>query len=463
MEDTGITAEEVIFGSSVLEDVAKDKPNGKDKASLVYIVPYGAVSFEDVEEYTKSQIAGERVQELTRIYQDLIWNVMFNDEIEDKTTAMNSLTKEFNNRVSDVIAAGASGVGLVDGVLQFFKDKFVPKEEKQEPKENGLMIWKDGERYRWASIFTNKYRDEDLPPEILSEAAHEEFVKAVEKGEEPYPELWHWHTPGTRWGITDVLHYDKSTGFMVASGWIDNGHEKEAEAVLALEEPIKTSHGMPQEFIKREDEDKSVITNYVSREISDLPARYAANQLTGFNIIKEVDENMIPEEKKAYFRSVGMAEDTIEALEADMGAKAKEAEGLEFKEAEVEVEAVLSPEEIAEAEVVDLTEEAPAYATREEVAEAIVETVQPIAEAVTAIAEGMKELRKSDEAKIAEVSADIPAASIGAIIAKQWSVIGTDKAKVDGRTSEAKDGPDETDPIKERTGIGFIDTMLAAE
>jgi len=460
MEDTGITAEEVIFGASVLEDVAKEKPNGKDKAALVYIVPYGAVSFEDVEEYTKSQIAGERVQELTRIYQDLIWNVMFSDDIEDKTTAMNSLTKEFNNRVSDVIAAGASGVGLVDGVLQFFKDKFVAKEEKQEPKENGLMIWKDGERYRWASIFTNKFRDEDVPPEILSESAHEEFVKAVEKGEEPYPELWHWHTPGTRWGITDVLHYDKSTGFMVASGWIDNGHEKEAEAVLALEEPIKTSHGMPQEFIKREDEDKSVITNYVSREISDLPARYAANQLTGFNIIKEVDEKMIPEEKKAYFRSVGMAEDTIEALEADMGAKAKEAEGLEFKEAEAVEEPTETPEAVEEPGVEEVV---PAYATREEVAAAIVETVQPIAEAVNVIVEGMKELRKSDEAKIAEVSADIPAASIGAIIAKQWSVIGTDTAKVDGRTSEAKDGPEETDPVKERTGIGFIDTMLAAE
>jgi len=456
MEETEITAEAVLDDIENLEKALETKPNGKDKASLVYIVPGGAVSFEDVEEYTKSQIVGERVQELTRIYQDLVWNIMYNDEITDKSSAMTALTKEFNSRVSDVIAEGDGGVGLVDGVLQFFKDK-LPKKKKAH--ETGLMIWKEGDRFRWVSIYTNKFRDEDYPPEILASAAHEQFVKEVEAGDHPYPELWHWHTPGTRWGVSDLLHFDKDTGFMVASGWVDSGHEKEAETIMKMDEPIKTSHGMPEESIKRDDKDNTVITNYASREISDLPARYAANQLTGFSILKEVDEKMIPEEKKEYFRLVGMTDEAISALEVDMGDKAKEAEGLEFKEADVVEEPTETPvvEEPGEEEAV------PAYATREEVAEAIVETVQPIVEAMSAIAEGMKELKKSDETKIAEVAQDIPAASIGAIIAKQWSVVGTDGAKVDGRTTEGKDGPKETEPTKANTGIGFIDSMLTEE
>ena len=140
-----------------------------------------------------------------------------------------------------------------------------------------------------------------------------------------------------------------------------------------------------------------------------------------------------------------------------MGAKAKEAEGLEFKEAE---EPIVEPTETLAVEEPGV-EASPV--TREEVAAAIVETVKPIADAVTAIAEGMKELRKSDETKIAEISQDIPAASIGAIIAKSWSVIGTEKTKVDGRTKEGKDGPEETEPNKAVTGIGFIDQMLTQE
>ena len=459
MKEAEIKEEAVLEGAAILEGAVADKSNGKDKDKkhIVYSIPWGATTFDEVEEYTKSQVVGERTGELTRIFQDLVDNIMFDDEIEDKGPAITALTKEFTGRIAEVVAAGGDGIGIVSGVLQFFKDK-LPK--KKETPKNGLTIWKEGDRYRWVSIFTNKFRDEDIPPEILAEAAHEQFVKEVEAGDHPYPELWHWHTPGTRYGVADLLHFDKDTGFMVASGWIDSGHEGEAETIMALDEPIKTSHGMPEDFIKREDEDKTIITNYVSREISDLPARYAANQLTGFSILKEVEEKMIPEEKKEYFRTVGMSEDAISALEADMEGKAKEAEGLEFKETDEVVEPTETPEVVEEPGVEEV---APAYATREEVAAAIGETVQPISDAVVAIAASIGELKKSDETKIAEVAQNIPAASIGAIIAKNFSVIGTDKAKVDGRTTEAKDGPEETDPVAPRTGIGFVDKMLAEE
>ena len=460
MKETEIKEEAVLEGVAILEKATEEKPNGKDKKHIVYIVPYGAVSFEDVEEYTKSQIVGDRIQELTRIYQDLIWNIMFNDEIEDKTSAMTALTKEFNSRVNSTIEESAS-IGIVGNVVQFFKD-LAPK--RKEPEEggidNGFHVWLEKDRYRWLSLYTNKYRDDDVPPEILSEAAHEQFVKEVEAGIHPYPELWHWHTPGTRWGIADLLHYDKDTGIMLASGLVDEGHEKEAEAMIAMDEPIKASHGMPPEFIKREGEDKTIITNYVSREISDLPARYAANQLATFEA-EEVKEKMIPEDKKSYLRKAGLTDERISAVEVAMDGKAKQAEveKLEFKKKK-EAEEVVEPTETPEVEEPGV-EAAPV--TREEVAEAIVETVQPIAEAVTAIAESIGELKKSDETKIAETVQNIPAASIGAIIARNFSAIGAKKAKVDGRTKESKDGPEETEATAPLTHIGFIDKMLTEE
>ena len=168
---------------------------------------------------------------------------------------------------------------------------------------------------------------------------------------------------------------------------------------------------------------------------------------------------MIPEEKKAYLRKAGLTDEKISEIELEMGAKAKEADGLEFKEADEVAEPTETPETVEEPGV----EEAPAYATREEVATALTETVQPIVSAITAIAEGMQELKKSDETKIAKVAADIPAASIGAILARQFTAIGSEKTKIDGRTTEANDGPQETEPTRAKTHIGFIDDMISEE
>jgi hypothetical protein len=181
--------------------------------------------------------------------------------------------------------------------------------------------------------------------------------------------------------------------------------------------------------------------------------------LTGFRILKEVEEKMIPEEKKAYLRKAGLTDEKIGEIELEMDAKAKEAEGLEFKEADEVVEPTETPEKVEEPGV----EEVPVYATREEVAAALTETVQPLVSAITAIAEGMQELKKSDETKIAKVAAEIPAASIGAIIARDFRAVGSDKTKLDGRTTEAKDGPLETDPTRAKTHIKFIDDMISEE
>lgn len=151
-------------------------------------------------------------------------------------------------------------------------------------KEKGnFLIWKEKDgRYRWFAIFSNNYRDDDSPPEILAAGAHEDFVKAVDAGEWPYPELWHWHVPGSRWGVSDWLGFEGN--FAMASGMVDKDCGAEAEAVAAMED-LGVSHGMPRKEIERSDEDPTVITRYRSIEISVLPSSAAANSLTGFSVL----------------------------------------------------------------------------------------------------------------------------------------------------------------------------------
>jgi len=81
MEENEIKAEAAIEGAKILKAAVEDKSNGKDKDKkhIVYSIPWGATSFDEVEEYTKSQVVGERTGELTRIFQDLVDNIMFDD------------------------------------------------------------------------------------------------------------------------------------------------------------------------------------------------------------------------------------------------------------------------------------------------------------------------------------------------------------------------------------------------
>lgn len=434
----------------------------RGKTQIAYMIPLGATSFDDVDEYIKAQEVQERVSELTRQFRDLSWNILHNEEIENKASALRSLVDELDSRLGDAVS-NQNGDKSVFGIIKgLFTKKKEPEKEKSVDRSS-LILWKEGDRYRFMTIYTNKYRDEDNPPEILAEVAHERFLKEIEDGVHPYPDLLHWHIDGTKWGKSDWLHYDKDTGFMLASGFIDKGHEKEAEAIMALDEPIKTSHGMPYEFIERDKEDRTIITAYVSKEISDLPEYAAANQLTGFTIVKEVDDMSIPDEKKDYLKKVGLSDEAIAQIETDLGSKAKTAEeaGLEFKEGEV-----VTAEEIAVAEVVDLIEEPegeteqptePQFTTREEVAEAITEVVAPLQESVKSIVELVQGLVKSDEEKIAGKAADTPAASIAALVARNFRAVGSDKTKADG---DEEKGPMETDPEKNITGIPFIDKML---
>lgn len=380
--------------------------------------------------------------------------------------------KRLTSRARSILAKHQKS--LFDRAVNWLKAAFGVEDTEPEPEPaNHFLVWKQADgQMRWLAIYSNRYRDRDHPPEILSEAAHLDFHNAVEKGEWPYPSLRVWHVRGTDVGQADWLAYD-DRGFSLASGTV----QPEVGERLAAMDGLGTSHGMPSKEIARDADDPTIITRYRSAEISVLPAWAAANELTGFYIPKENDM-AIPDEKKAFLEQVlpgGMVTD----LEAALDAKAKQADGLEFKEESGEPEPELEPvAELKEPEPEPVLAPAPAYVTEEQVAEAVgtllgelTGRIEGLASAVDQITIQFKELagqfealQKDDEERIAKAAELTPAASLAALM-RQYSVVGNAGAKVDGRSELAKARPAENTsaPGNGPTVVPFLNDLIRAQ
>ena len=352
---------------------------------------------------------------------------------------------------------------------------FFVKEKSEVKNLHPFMVWKEEDSYRWLAVYSNKWRDSDNPPEILAEVAHKEFVDAVDKGDWPYPEAWLWHIEGTRFGVADFVAYEDN-GFALACGTVDKGKESVAEALSKMNN-LATSHGMPVKEIQRDGTDPSIITRYRTMEISPLPFEAAANKHgTGFEILqaKEVDEMALPTKKRPFLEDTLGAEG-VAALEQMLQDKAKELQeqDIEFKE-EVEAEAeVEQPEEVQEPEEVTEPKEAdPVYVTADELVQAFETYIKPIVTQMSGLAQALeaqteeikeqrsalKELQKDDETKLKAALSETPAASL---FARIGSVIGSDETYVDGRTSLAKSGPQQTKDSNGPTPVGIINELMA--
>ncbi len=180
---------------------------------------------------------------------------------------------------------------------------------------------------RWIAWVTNKWRDRDNPAEIIEEKAHLDYVGWVDKTGN-FPEAWLWHTPGTRWGIADMVDY--TDGFLVASGVVDKGMESVAEALEG--EDLGVSHGFRY---RHSDQEQGIIGWYRSFELSPLPPDVAANQWTSFDMIgKEVEMAFNAAKREFLVGKIG--EDRVALLENDTKGmrQALEKAGVESKEIE---------------------------------------------------------------------------------------------------------------------------------
>lgn len=274
------------------------RPDEEANAEKGVYVPMGVTSFAELDAYMEQREKVQAIRDMTWAFQQIVDNIMFSDNA-DKAAMVAQAANEFASRIDtpqpaaedDMPKARASDelpIAQDKSIVDWYLDKSTADDYAPVLKrEHGTMTvfkQRDGS-WRWLAIWSNNFKDRDNPPDIISKAAHERYAQRVQKGELPYPELWHWHTPGTAYGKADTiatvpLEKNENAVMMMAGGYIYKGHEAEAEHLSKSEITIGVSHGM--KGIRRDNTDPSVITDYVTYEISDLPLEYAANPYTEF-------------------------------------------------------------------------------------------------------------------------------------------------------------------------------------
>jgi hypothetical protein len=464
-----------------------DEPELVEEKTLDY-VPWGVTTFAALEAARQADNVAQQVQNLAADFEALTRNILSDANVTDKPAALKALADEFGVLVSEPEPEPemkAIPPTLLARVAAAVKG-WLAADAKPTPT---FTLWKEASGgYRWLATYSNRYRDRDNPPEILSEAAHQDFVKAVDGGDWPAPELWLWHTPRTQFGQADWVAY--ADGFALASGLVGKEHAAIAERLERYPAPLAVSHGMPVREIERDADDRTVITRYRTREISVLPAWAAANALTGFQV-QEVGEMAIPQEKKEFLLAAGLSEERVASIEAELEGKAKEAAdaGLEFKESEPEP----APEpEPVEQPPDDQKDEAPASEpvgvpafagmtappaqapvaalSAQDIALAVRDVLKPLEERLTAL-ESLKEqitaLNKSQDERVAAQLAETPAASLADLLRGAMGherAVGSKETRIDGRSSLAKSGPEETEAppdVPMLTNVSWINNLIA--
>ena len=228
--------------------------------------------------------------------------------------------------IEQIISAAKSLLGSGEKTLSGSSP--VPLSVRSKPRSIVFYKSEDGTT-RFFAIVSNCYQDNQ--DEIITTAAHKEHVSYMTSSEK-YPELWMWHSKGSKYGQVDWV--DFVDGFWVASGIIDSDKEY---LVKALEnESIGMSHG----FFGLSFVDSKQIDKVRSFEISTLPMFAVANIGTGFNALKlkEGTEMGFSDIKRKWLiEKAGVSEDKVKEWETateELGSHLKEL-GLQFKEAEV--------------------------------------------------------------------------------------------------------------------------------
>ena len=160
---------------------------------------------------------------------------------------------------------------------------------------------------KWFAWWSNNFIDHD--GEFFEEKAIDEYVRRVDVGAVPMPELWLWHTPGTRHGKAEWV--GRIGHFAVAAGTFDDTPAgKAAQAHYAKQgADYGMSHGFTYDPGQKSDD--GVFHQFNTFELSVLPAKAAANPYTAFT---EVYAMEMDEEKRAFLARVLGSDDLAAQL-----------------------------------------------------------------------------------------------------------------------------------------------------
>lgn len=236
-------------------------------------------------------------------------------------------TKEASSKPVQVANVNGSGSALVNKMVSFLQSIVPQRAAPPSPlvqAESALLFYKSGDgKLRWFARYSNCYKDRDR--EFISTASHKEYVEWVHRTG-VYPELWLWHTPGSRIGKADFVDFD--SGIAVASGLIDEKSLSIAEHLSDGVDNLGASHGFfPVVTIG------NVVHKHWTFEISVLPSGRASAYGTGYNFYRIKEGDMKPEQRE-WFKAQGVPEEQIDAWAESTTkmANALKDSGLEYKE-----------------------------------------------------------------------------------------------------------------------------------
>ena len=285
----------------------------------------GSTSFSDHDEYQDAIDTEMHVKELGYVFRMLVDNIFEDEEMSlpQKADAVVAAATELSARVKAPPEGRRSILdkmkAMVKGVLSGGDSKSL--------EESVFVSYKDADgQWRWMIINTNKY--EDREGEIFSEKSHKEYIHFVEKTGQ-WPELWLWHTPGTRIGVASLVDY--VDGFVVHSGTFDEGMADVAERLHKMQKKLGVSHGY--EYLLGDEEDK-VYDHYRTFELTICPAHRAANIWgTEFETFTKEVTMGFTAEKREFFVDI-LGEERVSNLETALPALGKELEkrGVNFKD-----------------------------------------------------------------------------------------------------------------------------------
>jgi hypothetical protein len=203
-----------------------------------------------------------------------------------------------------------SGTKEERGVIARLIDRF---KGHQAPQQTGFKVY--GER--WVAWWTNNFKDRE--DEFFPEAAIDRYVARVDTGMVPYPELWYWHTPGSKHGQADWV--GRIDHYCVAAGTFDDTPAAQAAKAYYSKHRQGVSHGFTYDprFFK-----DSAYQEFNTFEISPLPPKVAANAFTDFEGVKAV---AISPDKQRQLEQV-FGKDIAAQIIAETEAKSKAIEEL---------------------------------------------------------------------------------------------------------------------------------------
>lgn len=447
------------------EDEAVEKSVSDPQVELLekdyYVEPYvGPTSYEEMDAMRLAREQAEHVRMETYTVQDLVSNIAYSAMTPDeKSKAIVKVGKDFGARLKTItkvekevvdmdllqlqaiLAKDARQTSLIEKATDFLANTFTTPaadsktairnlikgtisiiEKEQDDlglvranipniiksakdvglgSSNSILIEKDATGSWRAVLFpTNNFKDRD--GEILSQAAHTEYVEWVNKNMDCAPVFATWHKAGTaREHPLDFVGYEN--GIMIASLPLT---ENEAARILKMQAKFDIGLSIGGLALERDPDNKNIITKYRMFEVSDLPLERAANPFTAIELIS----------KEAQMDSKAMQE-YLAGMIGDEGRAAKIVEKMaltqaELRKAGVEEKEVKAPEPAAAAPT---PAPAPATVNLDELVEKLskelgmqelsdtIASLQAAAEKVPVLEALVKEMATNQDEKLADM------------------------------------------------------------